>query len=565
MKKIADSFSLLNAGAVKLHGRLGEALDLSIKNRLKTVDYKHLVQPFAERKECDRRWRCEFWGKIVRSAIRSWRAKPDAELLALIRQTVKDICDTQTKDGCISSYPANLQATDWDVWGRKYVILGLTRYCTTVGYDPDVVKVLSDCLDHLMTQVGPNAKTMPEVGWHDGMAPSSILGAILQVYWLTGEKRFLDYANWIVDGGCCPVFQQVLDGVAPYKICNGKAYEMTSCVEGMLELYRETGREGYLEAIVKYFKNVVDQEIFVTGVGGLKDSVGEYWCEGVKNQTNAELGGRGETCVTTTFIRFALNLLRMTGDSTIADQIERSVYNGVLGEMVPDGSWWMHLNPSPLCAAAPKKRAGDQIPGYGEDCCLAQGPEALATGALAAAMKEGPNVIVNLYEAADIAVDSGLQLVITGEYPDEGAVKIAVKPARPREFTLKLRIPEWSKNTTLLLNGEPISVTPGTYRPINRLWKDGDVIELNLDMSLVVIPAADGSKLTALRRGPVLLVRDSRLGDIDKPYGYPKTATLLPPVEGIKRAYQLDDGSKVCDYASAGNQFSDDNLLRVFA
>ena len=255
----------------------------------------------------------------------------------------------------------------------------------------------------------------------------------------------------------------------------------------------------------------------------------------------------------------------MTGDSTIADQIERSVYNGVLGEMVPDGSWWMHLNPSPLCAAAPKKRAGDQIPGYGEDCCLAQGPEALATGALAAAMKEGPNVVVNLYEAAEIAVDSGLQLVITGEYPDEGAVKIAVKPARPREFTLKLRIPEWSKKSTLLLNGEPISVTPGTYRPINRLWKDGDVIELNLDMSLVVIPAADGSKLTALRRGPVLLVRDSRLGDIDKPYGNPKTATLLPPVEGIKRAYQLDDGSKVCDYASAGNQFSDDNLLRVFA
>ena len=85
------------------------------------------------------------------------------------------------------------------------------------------------------------------------------------------------------------------------------------------------------------------------------------------------------------------------------------------------------------------------------------------------------------------------------------------------------------------------------------------------EVDLAVIPAADGSKLTALRRGPVLLVRDSRLGDIDKPYGNPKTATLLPPVEGIKRAYQLDDGSKVCDYASAGNQFSDDNLLRVFA
>ena len=146
----------------------------------------------------------------------------------------QDICDTQTEEGCISSYPSEKQTTDWDVWGRKYVILGLARYCNTVGYDADVVKVIVDCLDHLMTQVGPSGKKMIESGHHTGMAPSSILGAVIKVYWLTGEKRFLDYAEWIVAEGGSPVFQCVLDGVDPYKIGNGKAYEMTSCVEGML-------------------------------------------------------------------------------------------------------------------------------------------------------------------------------------------------------------------------------------------------------------------------------------------------------------------------------------------
>jgi DUF1680 family protein len=565
MKKIADTFTLLPAGAVQMKGRLGEALDLSIENRLKTVDYKHLVQPFADRQEVDGRWRCEFWGKIVRSAIRSWRAKPDLELLQLIKQTVKDICDTQTEEGCISSYPSEKQTTDWDVWGRKYVILGLARYCNTVGYDADVVKVIVDCLDHLMTQVGPSGKKMIESGHHTGMAPSSILGAVIKVYWLTGEKRFLDYAEWIVAEGGSPVFQCVLDGVDPYKIGNGKAYEMTSCVEGMLELYRVTGREGYLKAIVKYFKNVVEQEIFVTGVGGLRDAVGEYWNEGVKNQTGTDLGGRGETCVTTTFIRFALNLLRMTGDATVADEIERSTYNGVLGEMVPDGSWWMHLNPTPLSAPAPKRPAGDQIKGYGEDCCLAQGPEALATGALSYAMKNGDNVVLNFYEEAMVNVDSGLTLQVAGEYPDEGSVKITVNLARSREFALLLRIPAWSKTTkSVKVNGEAVFAKPGTYCQIFRNWQDGDVVELELDMSLVVMPDPAGTGMAALRRGPILLVRDSRLGDLNKPYGKPTKATRAADVPGIKRVYALDDGSKVCDYASAGNLFSDDNLLRVF-
>ena len=105
MEKLKDLFELLPAGAVSMKGLMGDALEKSIEARLKKVDYKHLVQPFRTKMDNDGFWRCEFWGKIVRSTIRSWRAKPDdKKLRKIIDATVKDILSTQSPDGCISSY-----------------------------------------------------------------------------------------------------------------------------------------------------------------------------------------------------------------------------------------------------------------------------------------------------------------------------------------------------------------------------------------------------------------------------------------------------------------------------
>lgn len=91
----------LPQGQLHLSGELGKMLDRIVANRLLKVDYAHLVEPFRKRYENDGLWRCEFWGKIVRSAILAWRATGNAELLAKIESTVQDILSTQTADGCI--------------------------------------------------------------------------------------------------------------------------------------------------------------------------------------------------------------------------------------------------------------------------------------------------------------------------------------------------------------------------------------------------------------------------------------------------------------------------------
>ncbi len=573
MSPVKDQLQILPPGGVSLRGRLGKALEKSVNHRLKKVDYDHLVAPFRDRNERDGRWRCEFWGKIVRSAIRSWHAVPDPELEQLIRKTVHDLCTTQTPDGCISSYPAELQTKDWDIWGRKYALLGLCRYYREIERSEEVRHAVARCLDHLMTQVGPEAQRIVDCGHHTGLAASSLLGAVVAAARVTGEKRFLDYAKWIAaQGGSTEgnIFALARRGTAPAELGNGKAYEMTSCFEGLLELYRETGDPEQLDAVLKYFRAVRDRELFITGAGGLKDMWGEFWYEGRRNQTRSDAGSLGETCVTTTCIRFFGQILRLTGELSAADEMERALYNGILGAMVPDGSWWLHANPTPLAGSSFKKRAGDQIPGYGEDCCVAQGPEALATAACYAVMhtEEGPAVL--FYEPCEakipLADGSEAALSITGNYPDGATAAITVSLPAPRRFRLKLRVPAWSTRTRIRVAGEEIPARPGTFAEIDRLWTTGDRVELEFDLRFRAVPAPDGGALLAAMRGPVLFARDSRLGELDTPVSPEEieNAQEIPAEPEFARLCRLPDGSKLCDYASAGNRFTPENTLRVW-
>ena len=263
-----DRFHSLPAGAVRLHGVMGKALRLTTDNRLKKVDYRKLVDPFRFRNEKDNLWRCEFWGKIVRSAILAWHGTQDAELLQIIRDTVRDMLSTQTPDGCISSYPAEKQTGGWDIWGRKYVLLALLRYYNLIEHDEQVLNACRGMLDHLMQQIPVTGQSMPHYGWHEGLAACSILGAVCGVAAATGEQRYRDYARRIVDSGCSlkhNIFEAARRHIPPAEIGNGKAYEMLSCFQGLSEFHLMDPQEEYLETVTELFRMVKEQEIFITG------------------------------------------------------------------------------------------------------------------------------------------------------------------------------------------------------------------------------------------------------------------------------------------------------------
>jgi DUF1680 family protein len=133
-------------------------------------------------------------------------------------------------------------------------------------------------------------------------------------------------------------------------------------------------------------------------------------------------------------------------------------------------------------------------------------------------------------------------LIIEGNYPCTPEAKIRFKSSSGK--TLRLRTPEFLEKVTL--NGEEISFEKGTYLAIEREWSSGDVVVLTFDFTLKVIPAPDGSPFVAVKRGPLLLAADSR-GEV------PGAA-----VNVVWKEIPL------CDYASAGNLFTEDNTLTVW-
>lgn len=592
---VSDTLRPPAPGTVKLTGYWANKIGLGVENLLKKIDYSKTVDffrlrptPFASG---------EFWGKMMRAACLSYQYRPDPELKKILDASVADLLSTQTPDGCISTCSYENQPKSSDLWERKYVLLGLQQYYQ-IEPRKDVLDAMVRLADYTLSQIGPAPKTpITDTGWaFFGIESSSILEPIMRLYGLTGYERYLDFARYIVEdeGGCKrgSIFEAAYDGVAPKDIGgNGnpkesiaKAYEEMSCFEGLLEYYRAKGNDHWKQATLRFYENILKWEITILGSGGgdkpynLGPGTGEQWNNLAFEQTNPDMTLMMETCVTVTWMKFCYQILRLTGDSKVADQIEKSLYNALAGSQKYTGDYYDYFQ------ALNGHRGGTinfftDIGEFRLTCCTANGPMGMALIPFFAVMESPQGPRINLYAplTADLKSPRGsrFRLKQETEFPKANRVSIELSSSElgaGEAFTISLRIPEWSHNTTLSINGETQPVKPGTYAEISRPWKDGDKIELVLDLRCHVIPSPEGlnpkgHNLQALIYGPIALSRDKRLGgDIKAPVQIKTDANgvvALKPTESkigqITFEVPTTDGKSfpVIDYASAGNSWDD--------
>lgn len=579
-------------GSITLNDEFSRRIQIGVDHQFKALDYgkmvdffRHPTNPFAAG---------EFWGKTVRAASLTYQYKEDPELKRILKESVVDLLSTQTPDGCISArtYPEQPKASD--LWERKYVLLGLEGYYA-IDPDPAVLNAMVRMADYTLAQIGPPPKTrIVDTGWaFYGIESSSILEPMVKLYNLTGHQRYLDFARYIVETeGACKrgsIFEAAARGIAPKDInSNGdphqsiaKAYESMSCFEGLVEYYRVTGNDHWKEAALKYQAAIFDREITLIGSGGgdqpynLGPGTGEQWNDTAYEQTNPAMTLMMETCVTVTWMKFCYQLLRLTGDSELADQIEISLYNALAGAQKQTGNYYDYHQM--LNGSRPTKESfAAMIGNFDLSCCTANGPMGMALVPFTAVMDSGAGPVVNLYcfKTAKSRTAGGMvQLEMISDYPKSGAIRMVIDPlqASPK-FTLRIRIPKWSAATALAVNGRPIQATPGTYATIDRTWAAGDVLDLKLDMRCRLFPAPHGSNrggdnFVALMRGPQVFSRDLRLGgNIREPVDIQTSADNSVPLKPCDPApfarltYNVpttDGGSfPVVDYASAGNAWN---------
>ncbi|HUR11107.1 MAG TPA: beta-L-arabinofuranosidase domain-containing protein [Flavitalea sp.] len=562
---------------------IGKKLDLSYRNRILAQEVDALVEPFRNRTETHL-WQSEFWGKWFTSAVLAYKYRPNPELRNILEIATKKLIATQTPDGYIGNYKKESSLAQWDIWGMKYCLLGLLDYYDLTN-DKASLDVAVRLANYLIKEINDKGGIIVTKGNYRGMAASSVLEPIVRLYARTKNEKYLSFAEeivrqWEAGDGPALISKSSLDvskrfpkPKSWYSWEQGqKAYEMMSCYEGLLELYRVTGNNRYKDAVEKTWQNIRDTEINIAGSGASE----EMWFEGKKRQAQPVTHFQ-ETCVTVTWIKLNQQLFRLSGDSKYADEIERSYYNALLGAMSPDASDWAKYTPL----------NGQRLPGSGQcgmdlNCCVASGPRGQFTLPLTAVMTMQQGVSVNFFVDGTYGLKSPkgrkITLIQKTDYPVSGNIIIELQLEKGEEMLVRVRIPSWSVRNKVTINGKEASgIIPGTYLKIKKLWSSNDRIEVEFDMRGRIAKLGDDEgKYIAISRGPVVFARESGVGGpplntVNKPvidnegflqmkkvernkideYQMVYSALFIP--EAYTEAAAKPIPIELVDYASAGN------------
>ena len=229
-----------------------------------------------------------------------------------------------------------------------------------------------------------------------------------------------------------------------------------------------------------------------------------------------------ETCANIGNMLFNWRMLETTGDVKYAEIVETALYNSVLSGVSLDGKRYFYTNPLRISADFPytlrwPKERQEYISCF---CCPPNTLRTICEAQNYAYTVSENAVWCNLYGANELNTSLGkkMPLVLTQEtgYPYDGKVKLTfVEAPKKQALSLYLRIPEWCDNATVKVNGESVDIATkaNTYAQVNRVWKKGDVVELDMEMKVKLLesnPLVEETRnQTVVKRGPLVYCLES--------------------------------------------------------
>ena len=558
-----------------------------------TEDWELFVRQFKiASDDPDLGWRGEFFGKMMRGACMTWQYTKNEALYCVLEDAVKDMLAAQQPSGRISTYSEACEFHGWDMWSRKYVMLGLLHFheiCRSAALQDQIEQALLRHLDYIIDHVGPGKLAIDETSdYWQGINSASILEPVVRLYNLTGIGRYLDFARYIVGvlaDGRTNVFRLALENrLLPYQYPVVKAYELMSCFEGLIEYYRVTGEEQWKTAVVHFTDSVMASDITITGCAGCYD---ELLNHGTATQTDPSYTGiMQETCVSVTWMKLCAQLLHLTGEAKYADCIERTYLNALCGAIntcgcVTNGGFVFDSYSPVLLGVRGRKVGGYKTISarkhYG--CCTSIGSAGTALPLLNACNGTARGICINFYETGEAAI-GGFRLNMQTDWPISGGIRITLDETAPGEREIALRLPAFAgAGTRLLVNGveEPVKCSgTASYVRLCRAWHAGDQILLSIDLAphllrpLGVDERPESRNYVAVQYGPLVLARDARLGPVGTPV-HADGALRVTPVDKqgfdcvLRARVELGgEALDMIDYGSAGKTWNDDSLMEAW-
>ena len=517
----------------------------ALNDRLKDTEPSHCIENFRIAAGISRG---EYHGMVFQdSDLYKWleavayqlAVRPDLSLREAADSAIRLIGQAQTPEGYLNTYYqthpdekrfSNLQ-NNHELYCAGHLIEAAVAFAQAVGDTRllDVARRYADLIDRVFG---------PEEGKLHGYPGHEIIEmALVRLFRLTGEERYLRLARYFIDQrGQAPLYfeeEARRDGnrdfvwnetfmryqyyqagkpVREQTEAEGHAVRAVYLYSGMADVAAETGDQTLFEACRTLFDNILSRRMYITGAIG-STHVGEAFTYDYDLPNESVYA---ETCAQIGLCFFAQRMLNSEMDGRYADVIERALYNSVLSGMSLDAKRFFYVNPLEVVPEACEKddRLRHVKPQrqkwFGCACCppnLARFLGSLPSYAFSAG---SDTLYMHLYIGGEVRValaHAEVHLSVESDYPWDGRVRLTVHT--PGEYGIAVRISGWCRGYELKVNGESVSSEPVRgYVSLNRVWREEDMVELNLKMPVTLMRAnpavrADTGKLCVVR-GPLV-------------------------------------------------------------
>ncbi len=372
---------------------------------------------------------------------------------------------------------------------------------------------------------------------------------LAKLYRVTGDARWLELARIFLEarGPGGPVYSQQHQRVEEQTEAVGHAVRANYQYAGMADVAALSGDARLVRTLRALWDNAAGRKLALTGgVGALGH--GEAYGADYELPNDAY----NETCAAIALMMWNHRMFLLTGEAHYMDVLERTCFNGFISGAALTGDRFFYPNPLEYDGAATFNHGyAGRAPWFGCACCppnLVRTTAAI-TGYFYAVRDQ--SLYVNCFAASEGVVPvAGGEVTVRQEtdYPWSGRVRLTVSPAAPTSLTLRVRIPGWVRGRpvpselygydeatpaawSLRVGGQAVAAPlEQGYAVLTRVWRAGDVVELDLPMPVRTVHASPRvaalAGRVALERGPVVYCVEGQ----DSPVA-PGDLTLSPRAE----------------------------------
>lgn len=468
----------------------------------------------------------------------------DAELQELADSVIDLIALAQEEDGYLNTYFSIEEperrfkqlAESHELYCAGHFIEAAVAYYESTHNEKalHIACRLADCIDASF------GKGEHQIQGYDGHEEIEL--ALTKLYSLTKEQRYLNLSRYFLyergtdttffarqqaeDSGTKPViagmnhrpleYYQAHQPILEQQTAEGHAVRLVYMCTAMADVALLAGDTAMLEACRRLWKNMITKRMYITGgIGSTVDGEAFTLDYDLPNDTMY-----CETCASIGLIFFAFNMLKNEARSEYADVLERALYNTAIGGMALDGKHFFYVNPLEVHPENSRHDPGKshvkftRPEWFGCACCPPNLARLLTSlhKYIYTVQSEQKAIYTNLFitSTATLEIDNHkVELEQTTTLPWEGHVSIITQTEQPTSFTLALRLPYWSDDYSLVVNGESIEAEVSNgFIHVDRIWQSNDKIELILPMEIKEYTAhplvrADIGKV-AIGRGPFI-------------------------------------------------------------